>query len=262
MTERINNRSEETQSLWTAQKEMTERFFGVHEIKIPAIPLPPDELFEFIETTKSIGFEFEPYYEPKYRFTQHEDLPGWTHKPPASLWKSSYANAIGMQVFELQGRWVAIEAIERPDYISFDTGEIKSYPDDPLGKIISDLHDSDLISHSCFKSDYSKNTRFGIPAFQVVNDIQPTFASLAGVDKGQVNFPSYLFWNYVGNCAHPEWGSVKSLEYFDDNLSGLTRLVGGSSDWGGLSGVGWGANDEGVANVSFRLCVSFRSNPE
>ena len=85
----------------------------------------------------------------------------------------------------------------------------------------------------------------------------PRLARMLRVENSQVRLLKAIEFNVLGNVFHPEWGQSHTWEWFEDNFGGGDRLVGGSSDDGGLADVDDHWSDLQLGYVGFRPLVVF-----
>lgn len=242
-----------TSELLSAQTDAIDRFRG-REV----FPEPPKALLEFIERTTEQGFTFEPYLEPNITFSQDVQYPGLQVRPNQYFYDLIKEGLLPSDAMRLSGPvWAAMEAIQKQNY----DGGRQLYENDPLAPILEDLRQRGKIKIPDWCRHIPATSRFGVSALELEHYIYPLFAQQAGVSEEQVG-NSYAAFLYRGNTAHPEWGKTSTAEWFTKNKlrGGGSRLIGGSSDHGGLGDVDvWGADDHDDG-VGFRLRVVFPSS--
>jgi len=246
MAERLG--SIDVAQLHAQQIETRNRFFG-KEI----LPEPPMELTEFIERTCKLGFTFEPYLSPGKHFSSDSDYPGWVVRPQAWFFDQIKRGNISPDSVRLPLQWAAMETIERPSY---DRGG-QLYENDALASILEDLRKGGKIAVPDWCKHIPSVSRFGVSADEISGPVASRFAEVVKVNAVNVDAPTYMAFNYLGNIAHPEFGQANTAEWFVNIFARGYRLIGGNSDNDGLAGVGCDSSDGHRGDLGFRLLVAF-----
>lgn len=246
MAERLG--STDVARLHAEQSETINRFFG-KEI----LPEPPRELKEFIERTSKLGFTFEPYLSPGKHFSLDSDYPGWIVRPQAWFFDQIKRGNISPDSARLPLQWAAMETIKRPAY----DGGRQLYENDALAQILEELREEGQIVIPEWCRHIPVVSRFGTSPQEISGPIAARFAEAAKVDAANVDAPTYMAFNYLGNIAHPEFGQADTVEWFADEFKRGHRLFGGLSDDGGLTYVDCLSSDTHLGAIGFRLRVAF-----
>lgn len=247
-----------TDQLMTASQADLRGFFG----RDMEIAEPPQELFSDVEKLAEIGIRVStpdiyatPYFEFK-RNMGKDDISGWTVRPQAYFWDLIDDGNLSKDAATLQAAWhIDLDPKGKPEY---ENGQ-QMYEDDYLAKYMARMRNAKLIDGS---EDSPEGTRFLASPDQIEGVIIPVFTVITGVE-GEVNYKSYMGYNFRGNEAHPEWGKTRTAEWFRDKVgkNGAFRLFGGYSGLGGLADVHDWRSDLRFDYVGFSLEIVYPSQP-
>jgi len=182
------------------------------KVTVPAVPKLTKKQM------KSCGkFNFLLVYLPAIT---EEDYPEDFVKP---AW-GKYLDASKIERKPLEGRWVAIETIVKPDWDNKD-----GYPDDRLMAAVK--HPS----------------RFNTSHDQLTGGILADIAKVTGFPKKGTRLPTAEEWNFIGNLFNwlsehrsmnlPDLGSTRSWEWCENAYGSGDRLSVGGSGHVGLAHV-------------------------
>src|SRR3989344_6020734 len=230
------------------ERNKLREFFG-YDIEVPNLP---DEITpEKCEQWKELGFEL--HYLPDEDLTKGRDLPGWKKKPGELFFNQISDGKLFPDSTKLAGSWVLIDSRAKPQY---DNGEQSYENDDQIGDALGKLRQQGLIEN--YKET---DSRFNI-SWDELNktEVKEALAKILDIDPQNLRLPRVIEWNYLGNAFYERWGETSTWEWFEDEYDkGQRRLLGGISDYGGLSGVDWGAPGGRDFNLGFRPLVVFSS---
>lgn len=200
------------------------------QVVVPPMPALKSRTIEAMQE-----FDFRQLVLPKI---VESDYPARFVKP---AW-SKYLTVSEIKRRPLEGRWVLVETIAKPDYTN-----PMGYGDDPLGKALG------------------IDTRFCKSWDELHADIFPRVANLLGVHRRAVRSPSGEEWNLVGNVFNelrtkhgentPDLGSTNAWEWCENACGSDSRLVAGSRGGGGLDAVYRHWSNDRVECIGFRVLV-------
>ena len=170
-------------------------------------------------------------------FAKDDTHPGWGVKPEDWYWENITSGKIDADAPSLSGHWVIIDNTQKPDY---DDGK-QLYPEDP------------------FKSNLPDESRFSLSWDELHGDVLPKIAERLNIPKDKVRLPKEIEFNILGNLYHKEWGQTSTYEWFEDKFGSDRRLIGGSSDDGGLADVDWDQPGTRYGSIGFRPLIVFPS---
>lgn len=146
---------------------------------------------------------------------------------PASFVKPAwgqYLDASRIERQPLEGRWIAVETIKKPDW-----DNPKGYPNDRLMAAVK------------------RDKRFHTSHDDLTNGLLGEIAKITGFPKKGTRLPSAEEWNFIGNLFNwlrenrsmdlPDLGSTASWEWCSNACGSGGRLIVGGSGGGGLAGV-------------------------
>ena len=247
--------TEDAEKLAKAQTEAITSFFGAD------IQTPPDQLFETAEKARveKLFKTSKPFYLPRRTFTEGVNCPGQKVALSSNIYYYMREKWVNADTNSLPGMWILLDTTKRPGY---KDGR-QMYPDTKRFKdVLAGLRDDKKIKIPDYLRHVPKDSRFGVSPGEIDGTngfVSEEIAKILIVGKEQVNTPTATTFNYIGNLAHPEFGRVNTSEWFSNNFGRGDRLVGGSSDGGGLGFVSrWCSGFHG-GGLGFRLQVSFPS---
>lgn len=219
------------------------------------IPRPPQDLLDVQASLVEKGISiFEAHFLPDVALEQNSQFPGWQIKPENWFWQNIKEGKILGDPAKLPGMWILIDGTPKPNY---DRG-LQMYPNDPHAPILSDLRGLGKITVPDHVRNVPEASRFGVSLEEIKAEVVPRVAEeLLGIDAGRIRVPKEIEFNVIGNLHHPEWGQTNTWEWLHDNFGDDDRLIGGSSDYGGLAHVDdyWPGHHYGL--LGFRLLAEF-----
>ncbi len=154
---------------------------------------------------------------------------------------SRYLEAAKIERKPLDGMWVAVETIRKPDF-----DDPTGYPDDRLMAAVK--------KQSRFNTSWDDLHEGGL---------LQKIAKAAGFPQKGTRLPTAEEWNLVGNLMNwlrehrslplPDLGSTRSWEWCENTCESRNRLYVGYSERGGLAYVGAGWLDHSYDNLGFRV---------
>lgn len=257
---------EPTGDLVTSEVQAWQSFLG-EKIDVPP---PPQELLDTQKRAREKGITtLEPHYLPAIGLAETvippsrrtkkgggpfprepKALPGWSVKPNDWFWEQIKGGSIDKDATELSGQWVLIDNSPKPPY---DNGK-QNYESDPLRPLMIRMRDEDKIA-----SSPTSASRFSTSWDELHEKVLPELAHDLGVRNEQVRLPKAIEFNVLGNMHHKEWGETNTWEWFEDKFASGSRLIGGSSDDGGLAYVSWNQPGRRSGSIGFRPLIVFSS---
>ena len=246
---------EEFEDLVEREQIKLREFFG-KDINVP--PVPASVSREQYEKWKELRYEL--HYIPDEEMTEDKNFPGWKKKPTSgsggvNLFTATKDkdNKMAPDTLKLKAGWVLVDTREKPGWVN-DQTTAQPYEDDgDMERAIEELRAQGLIA-----GDANKGARFRISWEELEKpEVRQKFAEIFDVSPDQIRLPRAIELNFLGNAHYPTWGDTNSYEWFQDSYQGSGHLVGGDSDYGGLSSVYW--DDAGGRNdgVGFRPLIVF-----
>lgn len=235
-------------------------FFGTE------VPAPTDRLFEVAETNRQQKLFNNPkiLYVPRRSFPEGTTFPGQRVPMSSNLYRYMKEELIDADANSIPGQWMIFDTTMAEDY----NGGKQMYSDTPRFRdLLADLRDQNREAHieiPDYCKDVPKDSRFAISADEIDGSRKLVTMEVANILKLQpgeeVSTPPYSVFYYVGNLdSSLRLGDFTIFEWFKNRFEGGLRLVGGDSDFGGLSSVdSWqsGLHDD---CIGFRLQVAFPS---
>ena len=241
----------DAEKLAKSQAEKIACFFGAE------IPEPGDWLFETAERNRQEELlAMAPFYLPKRQLAEGISFPGLKRPLDSWLYSQIKAGTVDPDADWLPGEWVLFDTTKRPDY---NNGK-QMYKDTPRFKgMLAMLRERSQITVPNAYEDVPRDSRFAVSADEIDGSsaaVARAVADILHIQVEQVSTPLYSSFNYIGNLAHPELGQANTWEWFRNNFGGGSRLFGGDSDHGGLSGVSYSWSGRRFDSIGFRLQVS------
>ena len=219
-------------------------FFG-ENFDIP--PIPDTITNEQLELWEKNNLSLR--WLPRLDMKRYEDLPAWKKKPNYAQYLD--AQKIPDNITTLQGGWMLVDTRDKPGY----NNGTQMYEDDFLGPTIAELRAKGIIA------PYEKNlqSRFNVSPEELEKpEVIQAFAKAYGLPPNQLFLQRSMEFNLIGNMTNQQWDTTNTSEWFGDRYdAGQSRLLGGFSDNGGLSYVGWYHRDDRNSFVGFRLLGRF-----
>lgn len=222
-----------TDQLVTTARAELKAAFG-RDIEVPA---PPTILFERLQGLAEREITgFETYYLPQMQMRKGDKF--WKGRgkvqPEDYFWDQIKAGNYPAEVATTEEGWYIGDERGKPPY---KEGQ-QTYANDYLAAIMAHLRDLGPDNGGIERYDpVPTNSRFGASPTEIEEVILPMFAETSGA-KGIVQNMRHIGFNVRGNMAHPEWGQTNTWQLFGDPVfQGTGRLIGGSSDVGGLAHV-------------------------
>lgn len=191
-------------------REYLPDFLG-QRIVVPDLPQLSDEQLAGLNS-----FNFELLFLP--RVDLKAEYPGWRKLLSSRYWEKEIIERL-----DLPGCWVAIEKQTKPEYLC-------------------------RVEDNLLTRRLGLETRFDHGWQRVMEKFIPQIAEILGFPVGQVRLPAIEEWNFVANFflflaekgfAYPDWGSTRSWEWCFNKYGKEHALMMGSSDFGGVSALGW-----------------------
>lgn len=252
--------TKETQSspqLVEQERKILNAFFGK---EIPVVA-PPSELFETLKVAEREGFGriFEPIYFPKVEFRQEGNYPGWQVKPERWYWEQISAGKISKDAANLGGYWGLFDNSRRPDY---DNGK-QMFQEDPLAPILSRARKEGRIATPNFVRNIPEDSRFAVSPNEQDQTVFPALRKILKLPESAaiMRRPTEMEFNFAGNLRHPHLGEANTWEWLHDKFGVGGRLIGGNSDYGGVTDVDCYWSDNRHDNIAFRPLVVFSPKP-
>lgn len=239
-------------------KEEYRSTFGSVDICVVA---PPELVLETQKVAEGKGYGFfAPLYFP---FGETRlDLPspeGWV-KLQEGFFNQMEGNKpnVSPDAARIGPYWTLFDESKRPEFSG----------DEKFGIILTQGRDSDRIGIPDHVKYLPKTSRFGVSMDEQDGYVFPELAKplrlVEQIAQGLVVIrrPKAAEFNFAGNLRYKHLGGDPTWEGFDDHFEGADRLVGGDSDYGGLSYARYGWPDRHYGAVAFRPLVIFLFQPQ
>ena len=246
----------EFRELINRERETIKKFFGA-EIEVP--PLPPEATPEKYKEWKEKGFEL--HFVPAVEMKEDSNFPGWKNKPgkkftPGEQYGIEFFDAIKTgklppDAAKLSGAWLLVDTRRKPQYQNGD----QRYTDDIFEPVLADFRNRQFVQN--YKIPGS---RFNLSPQDLEQPaLRSALAHAIGIPVEAFHLPRAIDNNYLGNALYPEWGNTDTYEWFEDVYDSRSRLCGGYSVFGGLSGVDWRDAGDRYERIGFRPLGRFSS---
>lgn len=186
-----------------------------------------------------------------HEFKRDENYHGWSTKPQSRFWENVEKGRISSDSTKLEEMLIAVDRTQKPDY---NRGR-QLYPNDPFGELLKNLRQEGKIEVPRDLRHIPETSRFGISPDELVKHVLPEIAKMLEVDASQVRLPREIEFNVIGNRSHPEWGNTNTWEWMQAKFEDGRRLIGGDSDYGGLTDVYDHWSDHHGDSIGFRPLV-------
>ena len=238
------------------EKELHQNFFGKNFAK-------EFDYSKFSATLERYGeakfaewrdFGLEPHFLPAVKMSQNRSFPGWKVKPENWFYEEVSRGKILENPLQLGGEGGQVVLADIRCKPSHSNGCQIWEKDSCLGDIIFKLREDRKIS------DYKiKNSRFGVSALEVENNIVPALARKLGLMARQVRSERAIEFNVLSqmlsDTPRVKDGETNTWVWFADHFkSDGGRFFGGSSEYDGLADVSQSETDYHW-RISFRLLV-------
>jgi hypothetical protein len=235
------------ESVRERERESLKAFFG-EDVDVPDVPseVTPEQY----EQWKQMGMEM--HYVPLKDMTEDKNYPGWKKKPTSNINLfnaiKDTKNKLVADTLKLPGAWVVVDTREKPQYQSGN----QMYANDPFKDVIEELRKQKVISGG------KAGSRFEISWDELHKpEVKAKLAEILGIAPDNLRLPRAIEMNFLGNAHYQKWGDTNTWEWFEDSYQGSRRLLGGDSDYGGLSYVDWGVSGHRLVSSGFRPLIVF-----
>lgn len=236
------------------EREALKAFFG----KEVPVSQPPALLLETQKVAEAKGFDgLKPFYFPTVDLKQKDNYPGWKVKPEEWYWEQIKEGKVSSDSAKLDGYWALLDESIRPSY---NDGR-QVFENDMLAGIVQRGRQQRKIAVPNYLRETPDVSRFGISLDEQDRFVFPKLTRVLRLaDKkkeAKTRRPTEMEFNFAGNLCYPHLGQTDTAEWFEDKFVAGSRLIGGSSDHGGLAYVHYFWSDYHDGSVAFRPLVAF-----
>jgi len=236
------------------EQDIIKKFFHWSSFEIPNLPKWVDD--EIIAHWQK--FSFDLHYLPRISLEQNMDLLLWKDKPDEIFYKNIERGKIATDSKNLQGKWVLIDARDKPKklnrWISFsDVWLLEKMGFNPrkhLKKKNKQLYQNEYLTKILNAQGFA--SRFCLS----INDIKkilPFILDILKINSNQIiRLPRFIEYNYLGNVFYPQWATTKTWEWFEDKFEQKQNLAGG---WKSVGSLGWDPPTFWSTILSFRPII-------
>ncbi len=236
------------------EQEIIKGFFNWSSFVIPCLPEWVND--EIIEHWLTLNFDL--HYLPKVSLEQDMNLSLWKDKPDDVFYEKIKKGKIAMDSKDLQGKWVLIDARDKPKKLNRWISSSDVWFLEKMGfnfrkclkKKNKQLYQNEYLTKILNAQGFV--TRFCLS----INDIKkilPFILSILKIDSSHIiRLPRFIEYNYLGNVFYPQWATTKTWEWFEDKFEQKQNLAGG---WKSVGSLGWDPPTFWSTILSFRPVI-------
>jgi len=241
------------QSIIHREQEIINRFFQTNRIHVPALPNWIDN--KIIKHWQKLIFNL--HYLPKISLEQNLNLPLWQDKPNKYFYQKIAQNKLDKRAKELPGKWILIDARDKPPKQRFWLRSKELWLLEKLGftlknylkKSKKQLHQQEYLGSILEQNGFG--SRFCLSIYDI-EKLKPDILKILEIKNKKVRLPYFIEYNYLGNAFYKQLAKTQTWEWFEDKFEQKQNLAGGS---GSIGCFGWEPPDFWSTILSFRPVI-------